>query len=690
MPTVNESNSRSYSKCKSQNINVFSLFFWRSGLINYFFVNIVISVFFCVSFINTNYLFNGIVVAKWALFELGLGIAALSMFVSLVAFHSAKMEFNKVDLLFVVIVGYLLASTIVKHTGIGHDALFYLFGTVCFWLFIKISSTQIILIAVLFLYLLTGIAQSAMGLLQIYGLQGSNHGLFALTGTFHNPGPLAGYLASGMPIALGILLTKRERKLKQFTSQPKREQIKNSTWSFSVPSFKRLVSPLNQHILVLVAQSSIVLLLLVLPATRSRASWVAVLAGSLFTCWPMLLRVFKILWNRKLQRFRQYFTTTVLFGVAIAVVLSCSAGLYFLKKDSANGRLLMWQVSWQLVKEEPFLGHGWNSFGAKYMDAQAQWFANGNGSDVQKLVAGEPEAPFNEPIRLLVELGLVGFLMIAAFFTLLIAALLRMQKRTNIDGYLRGIGGGIVTILVFSLFSYPMDVAPIMAQLLVLTAVLGSATSKLPFLLQNEPSHCIKNKIITWFQTQSRWLASVLCIGFGIVVLTLIPARIRHYQALSQWAEANQLYQIGVYEAAARQYATANEQLGDDGLFLQMYAKCMQMQGFNKEALALLETALQNHNGTIVQLTMGDCHAALGDYAKATAAYQAAWNMIPSRLYPGYKLALLYQQMGENALARATAQKVLDMPIKVQSTAVAEIREQMAVISEQWAVNSEQ
>lgn len=51
-----------------------------------------------------------------------------------------------------------------------------------------------------------GCMLSIWGLLQLYGLQPSNHRLFAITGPFYNPGPYSGYLAMIFPINLGCLL----------------------------------------------------------------------------------------------------------------------------------------------------------------------------------------------------------------------------------------------------------------------------------------------------------------------------------------------------------------------------------------------------------------------------------------------------------------------------------------------------
>lgn len=51
-----------------------------------------------------------------------------------------------------------------------------------------------------------GIIQAIYGSLQLWGYYPSHHSGFRMTGSFFNPGPYAGYLASVFPVALGMYL----------------------------------------------------------------------------------------------------------------------------------------------------------------------------------------------------------------------------------------------------------------------------------------------------------------------------------------------------------------------------------------------------------------------------------------------------------------------------------------------------
>ena len=44
--------------------------------------------------------------------------------------------------------------------------------------------------------------EAVWGLRQIYGFATSNHSLYAVTGSFYNPGPYSGYLALVFPVCL--------------------------------------------------------------------------------------------------------------------------------------------------------------------------------------------------------------------------------------------------------------------------------------------------------------------------------------------------------------------------------------------------------------------------------------------------------------------------------------------------------
>ena len=62
------------------------------------------------------------------------------------------------------------------------------------------------------LFILAGAVEAVWGLAQVYGFTASNHSLYALTGSFYNPGPYSGFLAMTLPVCLYEWLKRRKEK----------------------------------------------------------------------------------------------------------------------------------------------------------------------------------------------------------------------------------------------------------------------------------------------------------------------------------------------------------------------------------------------------------------------------------------------------------------------------------------------
>ena len=79
-------------------------------------------------------------------------------------------------------------------------------GVVC--LFFKLLSYHILFISVLIQVSIIGwgVYEAIYGCLQLYGYAESNNYLYKLTGSFQNPGPYAGFLATIFPLLIIITL----------------------------------------------------------------------------------------------------------------------------------------------------------------------------------------------------------------------------------------------------------------------------------------------------------------------------------------------------------------------------------------------------------------------------------------------------------------------------------------------------
>lgn len=260
--------------------------------------------------------------------------------------------------------------------------------------------------------------EAIWGLRQIYGFAVSNHSLYALTGSFYNPGPYSGYLAMIFPLCLHEWLNLKEKT--------------ERTWI-----------ELGKYYLAL---GVMLLILCVLPAGMSRSAWIAAAVSG---AWVYGTHVS---WGSKLKEIRKIYKRKVVLaciaGSIIFIVIGYS--LFQLKATSANGRLFMWKISTLAIAESPLVGHGTGNFVSAYGRAQEDYFANGEYSETEELVAGSPEYAFNEYLQVATEYG-IPFLFVVL---LIIAFCLWKGSR---EGRI-GICGGVISVLVFAFSSYPMQI----------------------------------------------------------------------------------------------------------------------------------------------------------------------------------------------------------------------------------------
>lgn len=253
--------------------------------------------------------------------------------------------------------------------------------------------------------------QAVVGLGQLYGFSASGHALYALTGSFFNPGPYSGYLAMALPVCLHEYLCRRDR------------------------------SPVGRYAAGLAG----LLILCVLPAGMSRSAW---LAAAVSCLWVYGCHAG---WGRRLRAFRLRRPGVFWGAVGGVLALACLSGLllYQLKPDSALGRLFMWRMSLRAVAEQPWAGHGTDGFAAAYGEAQEAYFAAGGYAPWEERVAGSPEYAFNEYLQAAVELGVP--------LTLLLLAVLSWGWFRGLRAGRLGCCGALMSLGVFACSSYPLQ-----------------------------------------------------------------------------------------------------------------------------------------------------------------------------------------------------------------------------------------
>lgn len=265
---------------------------------------------------------------------------------------------------------------------------------------------------------------------QLFGIIQSINFYYPVTGSFHSPASL------GCLLGLGTVVS-----LNRMVHAPKKR------WPYLL---------------------CLLFLMGGLLISRSRAAWFATALGSIYVLWEY----------PRVRLFALKYRLHILFPVVGLIIL---AGLYLIRPDSADGRLLVWRVSSEVVMQKPLLGHGPGSFSSVYPLAQGEFFKTHPESHFAAL-ADDITTPFNEYLSIAIQFGVLGLLVFGAllWFT--------VRRATN-----RLPVAILIGLCVFGFFSYPF------IQLLfivVLTAGIGCCSNG--GIRMNLPHWIVVTLVVIW------------------------------------------------------------------------------------------------------------------------------------------------------------------------------------------------
>lgn len=338
----------------------------------------------------------------------------------------------------------------------------------------------------------------------------------------------------------------------------------------------------------------------------------------------------------------------ILFPVLLVGII---VGLYYMKKDSADGRLFIWKCSLPLIVENWLTGNGTGGFEAHYMDFQAGYF-KANPSSRYSGLADNVQYPFNEYIRIAIDYGIIGLLVLVGWIAYLIYCYFKYPTEDGETAILCWFSVG-----TFAAFSYPLMYPFVWLMLLLSTWQL----IKKPIFNALGRLHYIWLKV-----------GSVLCL---ILLFYIGFQSYLRVNAEMKWACIANLPLSGPANRALVIYQGLQEMLGKDRYFLYNYSAGLYDAGFYREGLMIAEKCRSVWADYDVEILLGELHERLEEKKEAIAHYQLASYMCPSRFYPLYKQILLLQNMGEVERAKQLAANFINKPEKIPSMRIRQMKD---------------
>jgi O-antigen ligase len=448
--------------------------------------------------------------------------------------------------------------------------------------------------------LLSALLSALYGILQYAGIFPSLNGNFSVTGSFDNPAGFATALACAFPVGFYFL---------HGASRPAKY----------------------------VAASLLAIVFAAVVLSESRA---AILA-----CITVAVCYFGSRYSG--LKYKNWMKT-----VAVCVIVMIVSVLYHIKRDSADGRLLIWKCTWKMIKDKPVTGHGYGAFQAKYMTYQADYFeAHPDGK--YSLLADNVLHPFNEYLLVWAEHGIAGLGGVLLLLFLLLRRYLRERTRDRFVAML-----GLLSLAVCSCFSYPFKYpfAWIIAFMNMAIICRGEATD---------------TRFAVHVARRTGMALTAACLLF--TGIPLMKAEIR-------WNKIAYESLAGKTAEVLPEYDRLYRYLGTNGLFLYNHAAELHQIQKHEESLSVFERCAEYYDDADVRMLVADSYRELKKYAEAERHLKLASAMCPVRFMPPYQLVELYRETGRTEEAVTLARQILNKEIKIPSSTVNAIRNKMKML----------
>lgn len=544
----------------------------------------------------------------------------------LLKYKRLKIQFNYSDILVIAFFGLTLITYDYQLNPAIERLLLSIQLIIC-WFSLRILLTNIPHLKRNFLLLivLIGIVEVIMGFLQLYNIKASNHNLFAVTGHFSNPGPYSGFITTIYPIALCLYINLKKTKMKSCI-----ESLQyNIGWYY------------------------VILALLILSFTHSRTSYAALLVSSLIiliynTNLPSVIKSF--FKNKPLKSSLWIMFIMIIFCAFIYY-------LYIFKKESADGRFLIWKISLLITLHNNFTGVGLGKFPSEYASMQAKYFSSENSSLQDQLIAGTPQYCFNDLLQISIELGFIGLIL----FLLLLGYSIH-------NGFTKGKIGettSLLTLFIFSFASYPLQLPEFKLLLVILLACINSDRKCKYFILTS---------------------ASSLVIIGVFIFLSIYTKNENHkyYDAHIKWREGRKLYYLKNYSLAKDEYKQIKQTLSHNPEYLLELAQCLRYTEEPIEALSILHRASRLCSNPMPLYIQASILQSVGRYNEAEQILIHSINVLPHRIYPYYLLANLYSDSAYVNVykLKEVSRIILYKKQKIENSATRQIRENTKVLLE--------
>jgi len=310
-------------------------------------------------------------------------------------------------------------------------------------------------------------------------------------------------------------------------------------------------------------------------------------------------------------------------STAAAVIVLVTVSYIFItagirgKKDSTLLRLHYWKTAVEMFDDRP-LGSGPGTFSLRYLPYQEKYFKSENHyKHLGRLLSIEkPGHPHNEYLNALVETGLPGAFLLAAFFMSGIATATRGK-----GGAGGAWAGALIALAIASFFGFPLLV-PTTGILLPLSLAAAERSSP-GAASRRDTTFLLPEKMIT---PAGRWILA------GVIASSGLYAALEQYDVLEArlyLTKAKRAAAVTKWEQAEMYAARAMDIYPDNGEILFMMGSAELARGDSRKALEFFDHAQETSADINIFLNMGTAYAGMKNFDAAEKSWNKAEAISP-------------------------------------------------------------
>lgn len=265
----------------------------------------------------------------------------------------------------------------------------------------------------------------------------------------------------------------------------------------------------------------------------------------------------------------------------------------------------------------------------------------------ERMTADIPEYAFNEILKTGVEAGPISMILLIILF---IVSIMNLIRSKSVFAY------GLISLLVFSLFSYPLN---FISFSLIFALCLAFSSIK------------------TEFQNRLIWKYGVVFFCLSIIILSNLSKLKEYHNARKVWKETSYFFREKEYGLIEKYYSELMPYLNCEGRFLYEYGYSLYKLGEYEKSDSILKLSAGLINNPIVFNAMGLNYQSAGEYNKAEKMFEDAFILVPNRLYPLYLLAKLYYKKQDSEKFQIIKESISDFQPKIESSTTEAYRDEI-------------